>query len=119
MALFTMPERTCASRSSSPPSASTWMILAESSKRTGQGVLAVGVRHYGVRLGSEVYLKREMRDAQALERAMAGVVGEFEAIIREFPSQWFQFAPFWPTSAVTVNRSLGSDAATPRRKVGG
>lgn len=79
----------------------------------------LGVRHYGVRLGSEVYLKREMRDAPALERAMAGVVGEFEAIIREFPSQWFQFAPFWSASAVTVNRGLGSDAAIPRRKVGG
>jgi len=55
----------------------------------------LGTRHYAVRFGSRLMLSREARDAHALDRAMRAVVGEFEAIIREFPSQWFQFAPFW------------------------
>jgi KDO2-lipid IV(A) lauroyltransferase len=56
-------------------------------------------RHYAVRFGSRLVLSRESRDAHSLDRAMRAVIGEFEAAIREFPSQWFQFAPFWPELA--------------------
>src|SRR5690606_16370031 len=62
----------------------------------------LGTRHYAVRLGSRVTLPRDARDAQSLDRAMRGVVGELEAIIREFPEQWFQFAPFWSDNAGDV-----------------
>jgi len=59
----------------------------------------LGTRHYAIRLGTRVGLPRDARDAASLERAMRGVVAEFEDIIREFPHQWFQFAPFWPEDA--------------------
>jgi KDO2-lipid IV(A) lauroyltransferase len=62
----------------------------------------VGARHYAVRIGTPLVLSREQRDAYSLDRAMRTVVREFEAIIREFPSQWFQFTPFW--SAAPVSR---------------
>jgi len=62
----------------------------------------LGTRHYAVRLGSRLTLSRESRDAHSLERAMSAVIAEFEATIREFPSQWFQFAPFWRTSATAA-----------------
>ena len=56
----------------------------------------LGTRHYGIRLGTRITLPREARDAQSLARAMRAVAAEFEDVIREFPHQWFQFAPFWP-----------------------
>ncbi|MFN8641331.1 MAG: lysophospholipid acyltransferase family protein [Candidatus Binatia bacterium] len=59
----------------------------------------LATRHYAVRIGTRLSLPREARDAAALERAMRGVVRELEDVIREFPSQWFQFAPFWPADA--------------------
>ena len=34
----------------------------------------------------------------ALELPMLEVVKTFEAVIRERPTQWFQFAPFWQAS---------------------
>ena len=64
----------------------------------------LGTRHYAIRLGSRVTLPREARDATSLERAMRGVVAEFEDVIREFPHQWFQFAPFWPEEHPRSNR---------------
>jgi KDO2-lipid IV(A) lauroyltransferase len=72
----------------------------------------VGTRHYAIRLGSRLVLSRDARDAHSLERAMRAVVGEFEAIIREFPSQWFQFAPFWrtPPMATTGRRGVAPPA---------
>lgn len=79
----------------------------------------LGPRHYAIRLGRQLLLRRETRDAQALERAMSQVVGEFEAIIREFPSQWFQFAPFWPSTAAVATRGAGGSEAPLRSEVGG
>ena len=55
----------------------------------------LGKRHYGIRMGKRFDLSREARDVVSLERVMAEVVQTFEATIREFPTQWFQFAPFW------------------------
>lgn len=71
----------------------------------------VGTRHYVVRIGNPLVLTREQRDAYSLERAMRTVVGDFEAVIREFPSQWFQFAPFWNTAPVV--RQPATDSGVP------
>ena len=60
----------------------------------------LGTRHYAVRVGRSFTVPREARDTHALERVMAEVVGEFEAVVRRFPTQWFQFSPFWPGDAV-------------------
>jgi KDO2-lipid IV(A) lauroyltransferase len=54
-----------------------------------------GRRHYSIRLGSSFRVPRHARD-EGIDAVMAGVVGEFEQIVREFPRQWFQFSPFWP-----------------------
>jgi lauroyl/myristoyl acyltransferase len=57
----------------------------------------LGTRHYAIRVCGRFQLAREARDARALDRVMTDVVSAFEAVVREFPRQWFQFAPFWPT----------------------
>jgi KDO2-lipid IV(A) lauroyltransferase len=75
----------------------------------------LGTRHYAVRFGSRLQLSREARDAHALERAMRAVVGEFEDIIREFPSQWFQFTPFWRTAATIA--AAHTAGGSPRTRV--
>ena len=31
-----------------------------------------------------------------VDEIMMRVVGEFEGLVREFPTQWFQFTPCWP-----------------------
>jgi hypothetical protein len=56
-------------------------------------------------------LTREQRDAYSLDRAMRAVVREFEVVIREFPSQWFQFTPFW--NATPATRKDPADSAPP------
>jgi lauroyl/myristoyl acyltransferase len=68
----------------------------------------VGTRHYAVRLGTSHVLSREARDGYSLDRAMRAVIGEFEAVIREFPSQWFQFAPFWDAAPAVARSQPGS-----------
>jgi len=65
----------------------------------------LGRRHYAIRLGTRVRLKREPRDNQALDAAMMQVISQFEAIIREFPTQWFQFSPFWPVGSKPAPRT--------------
>jgi KDO2-lipid IV(A) lauroyltransferase len=54
-----------------------------------------GPRHYRIIVGSE---RRVARTASSddIDRVLAGIVGEFEELVREYPDQWFQFAPFWP-----------------------
>ena len=59
----------------------------------------LGTRHYAIRIPGCFHLPREARDGPALDRVMADVVRVFEDIVREFPQQWFQFAPFWPAGA--------------------
>jgi KDO2-lipid IV(A) lauroyltransferase len=66
----------------------------------------LGRRHYAIRVGTRVRLKREPRDAHSLDTAMMQVVGQFDAIIREFPTQWFQFAPFWPAGENARRQSI-------------
>ena len=67
----------------------------------------VGTRHYEVRLGARVTLSRDARDAYSLDRAMRAVISEFETAIRAFPSQWFQFAPFWSQPSAVAKGQTG------------
>jgi KDO2-lipid IV(A) lauroyltransferase len=60
----------------------------------------LGRRHYAIRVCGCFELARDARDSRALDRVMNGVVQAFEAVVREFPRQWFQFTPFWPAAAV-------------------
>ena len=69
----------------------------------------LGTRHYGIRLGTRLTLPREARDTQSLARAMRAVAAEFEDVIREFPHQWFQFAPFWPEDVPPAAKAGVSD----------
>lgn len=59
----------------------------------------LGTRRYAIRVSGCFRLTREARDARALQRVMTEVVQAFEEVVREFPTQWFQFAPFWPAAA--------------------
>jgi KDO2-lipid IV(A) lauroyltransferase len=62
----------------------------------------LATRHYEVRVGQAVHLRRDARDPQVLDRVMREIVEQFEAAVREFPTQWFQFASFWPPSAQSL-----------------
>ena len=77
----------------------------------------LGTRRYAVRVCGGYTMTRDARDARALDRVMSEVVQHFEAIIREFPSQWFQFAPFWPATpaAVSALQVLNDSDARPLR----
>jgi lauroyl/myristoyl acyltransferase len=81
----------------------------------------LGTRHYAIRVGGRFTLPRESRDGRALEQVMARVVHVFEAMIREHPTQWFQFAPFWPPVQAASPATATDDherAAAVRRKSG-
>jgi KDO2-lipid IV(A) lauroyltransferase len=57
----------------------------------------VGRRHYVIRLGGTYGLGGERRGSSAETRAMEVVARVFEEIVREYPTQWFQFGSFWAT----------------------
>jgi KDO2-lipid IV(A) lauroyltransferase len=69
----------------------------------------LGTRHYAIRIGDRFSVPRETR---ALDRVMAEVVHAFEDTVRAFPTQWFQFAPFWPTGAAE-QKDNSADAPDP------
>ena len=71
----------------------------------------LGPRHYAIRIAGRFHLAREARDEAALDRVMADVVGTFEELVREFPTQWFQFEPFWRAAAPMATGA--SDNAPP------
>jgi lauroyl/myristoyl acyltransferase len=77
----------------------------------------LGTRHYAVRVCGRFALTREARDPQALDRVMVDVVQAFEDIVREYPTQWFQFTPFWPAEEREDTRSTDAipDATEPLR----
>lgn len=54
----------------------------------------LGRRHYAVQVGESHEVPKD-RDGGALDRVMQDVVREFEAAVRAYPLQWFQFTPFW------------------------
>jgi lauroyl/myristoyl acyltransferase len=76
----------------------------------------LGTRHYAIRVCGRFDVAREARDSRALERVMAEVAQAFEAIVRTFPTQWFQFAPFWTADASPGESALrdGNDPSTER-----
>jgi lauroyl/myristoyl acyltransferase len=61
-------------------------------------VLRLGPRRYRIVLGSERRVARAA-SIDEMDRILAGIVGEFEVLVRQHPEQWFQFAPFWPADA--------------------
>jgi len=69
----------------------------------------LGTRHYAIRAGDRFSLPRETRDHRALGRVMADVVGAFERVVRKFPTQWFQFAPFWPVTPSETQAAAAAD----------
>ena len=72
----------------------------------------LGTRHYAIRLGGRFRMRREARDTRTLERVMTEVVQAFETVVREFPSQWFQFAPFWPEAAAQQEGAVSDGETT-------
>jgi lauroyl/myristoyl acyltransferase len=75
----------------------------------------LGTRHYAIRVCGRFQLAREARDTRALDRVMADVVDTFEAVVREFPRQWFQFAPFWPEHAGVIATPVQTHEPSPER----
>lgn len=76
-----------------------------------------GRRHYAVQVGQSVLVPREARDPAALDRVMMEVVSQFEAMVRRHPTQWFQFASFWPaeeTPSVQSDSRRRAQVAGPR-----
>ncbi|MFN2426371.1 MAG: lysophospholipid acyltransferase family protein [Candidatus Binatia bacterium] len=58
----------------------------------------IGVRHYEIRFGGAHEVQDRSRRGR-IEAVAARVVADFEAIVREYPCQWFQFADFWAAPA--------------------
>jgi lauroyl/myristoyl acyltransferase len=71
----------------------------------------VGRRHYRVEIGTPVAVPKAARDPRVLERVMLEAVSQLEAVVRRYPWQWFQFAPFWPEE--TGDAARGQDEAAP------
>ena len=76
----------------------------------------VGTRRYQLHIGRPVAVPRSARAPGALDRVMLEVVGQFEEIVRRYPWQWFQFAPFWyksPPCRTAFPTRSGSRATVP------
>jgi KDO2-lipid IV(A) lauroyltransferase len=73
----------------------------------------LGVRHYGIRVGRSHEVPRDHREAATMDRVMGEVVGELEAVVRAYPTQWFQFAPFW--SSGPLPSAASAEPAEPVR----
>ncbi len=71
----------------------------------------VGVRHYRIVLGTERSVSRHA-SVEEMDRILAGIVGEFERLVRQHPDQWFQFAPYWPEDAATIAGEGGEPGIT-------
>lgn len=74
----------------------------------------MGRRHYEIRFGERIDVPREARDPEVLDRVMRAAVHQLEAAVRRDPTQWFQFAPFWPAAGVRQQHEHPRD----RRAVG-
>jgi lauroyl/myristoyl acyltransferase len=72
-----------------------------------------GTRHYAIRTRGRFNLAREARDNRALDRVMADVVHAFEETIRKYPTQWFQFAPFWEGASPSEQAPAVADGEPP------
>jgi KDO2-lipid IV(A) lauroyltransferase len=69
----------------------------------------VGTRRYELHIGRPVSVPRAVREPHALDRVMLEVVAQLEEVVRRYPWQWFQFAPFWPEPEALA----GAEAAEP------
>jgi lauroyl/myristoyl acyltransferase len=67
----------------------------------------VAPRHYKIVLGSERSIARHA-SVDDMDRILAGIVGEFEQLVRQHPEQWFQFSPYWPADAADESGIAGS-----------
>jgi KDO2-lipid IV(A) lauroyltransferase len=67
----------------------------------------LGRRHYRVHIGTPVEVPRATRDPEALDRVMLEVTRQLEEVVRRYPWQWFQFAPFWPEPAAALAPAEG------------
>ena len=56
----------------------------------------LGRRHYRIHIGQPVRVPRAAREPSVLDGVMGEVIQQLEEIVRRYPWQWFQFAPFWP-----------------------
>ena len=74
-------------------------------------VLRVGPRHYHIEAGQRIDVPRGARNPEALDRVMDGAVRQLEAVVRGHPTQWFQFAPFWPDRADADASGVGAETA--------
>lgn len=74
----------------------------------------LGVRHYEIRFGGMHHVSERPRKV-GIEEVAALAVADFEAIVREFPCQWFQFADFWagPDAALTRGQPLSLPESRP------
>jgi KDO2-lipid IV(A) lauroyltransferase len=74
----------------------------------------IGRRHYQVHAGERIEVPREARAPEVLDRVMQDAVRQLEGMVRRFPTQWFQFAPFWP-----ADEEADHDAGGAARRVAG
>ncbi len=75
-------------------------------------VTRVGRRHYHVQGGQRIDVPREARHPEVLDPVMHEAVRQLEDVVRRHPTQWFQFAPFWPDPAdATAVNGAAAEAA--------
>ena len=68
----------------------------------------LGARHYQIVLGDARTIPRHA-SVEEMDRILAGIVREFQELVRQHPEQWFQFSPYWPADASAETR-VGSSA---------
>jgi len=73
----------------------------------------LGPRHYHIQAGQRIDVPREARDPAVLDRVMSEAVRQLEDVVRSHPTQWFQFAPFWPDPGAAA-AATGAAAETGR-----
>jgi lauroyl/myristoyl acyltransferase len=70
----------------------------------------LGRRHYAIEISGRFEIPRDA-GPDALEAVMGEVVDGFEKLLLRYPTQWFQFAPFWREPA-----GAGGGATEPREQ---
>jgi KDO2-lipid IV(A) lauroyltransferase len=76
----------------------------------------IGVRHYEICFGGAHEVPDRSRGS-SIETVATRVVADFEAIVREHPCQWFQFADFWAgpdAAALTRGPSQSAPESEPQ-----
>ena len=68
-------------------------------------VVRLAPRHYRVVFGKERHVARTA-GVEEMDRILAGIVAEFEKLVRRYPEQWFQFSPFWPADVPAVTGTV-------------